>query len=157
MKIFRDVSLDDFLFDLFLAEDLFNRTYCSEQDEGRLQVAFAIALILRSKVDFRTNVESYETLRKILLETGKRRVSILHADGQMKGRVWCYLDNGKEEPIQYWIDQKDREGYGALIIACCNEEKVKPLVRTTPLFYAEGRVGVQEEYRTLLLKPKRTY
>ena len=104
---------------------------------------------------------NYDTLDKILIETGIPRVAILDAHGGYKNGIWIYSDTREKwhekvvqiTPINTWIKEHSNKEYGALVLSCCNEKGLAPNFGLTAIFYAEGNVGLTSLYKTRLLKP----
>ena len=156
MQTFREVSFPsyDFLFDLFVTDDRleFEKKY-NPQETHRYAVASALGAILNNA---RYSPEiTYATMERILSESSGR-AAILSAHGMTVSGIWCYSDGKGLGFVQDWIDEHDNGDYGALLIHSCNESGVRPFIERTPLFYAEGLVGVIQEYRTVLLEPPKT-
>jgi hypothetical protein len=167
MKIFKDISFNtswkDFLFDLSVSEDRFK----FEQDFFRGDTHKYI--VSRAIGDFLGNRENnfpYQKLEEILAKSKANRVAILDAHGDCENGVWYYHETKEDgdfwgtDPyitrrwtINSWIKKQEKKNYGALILHCCNPENNKPIPIKTPIFYAEGDIGIFSEYRSRLLEP----
>jgi hypothetical protein len=155
MKIFQGISFNwkNYLFDLFLADDLFHPYSDDLYHEPRRLTNNALNRFFGPARSIHGC--SYEDLDSVLTKRGKNRIAVLHAhevDDEMKEEEWVYCDGHKTEPVQSWIDQRDGENYGALVIVCCNGERVGPDLRTTPIFFAFGEIGIGKKYETVLLE-----
>jgi len=56
--------------------------------------------------------------------------------------------------VDSWIARQSGRRNGALVLHCCNEDACKPKRVDTPVFYAEGNIGLSSFYRTRMLEPE---
>jgi hypothetical protein len=159
LKIFRNISLepdhfnkefDDLVFDLYLGPNVEDDA-CYSHFTPPTFLFFSLLRIFIKNQTFPTSV------KEILDKWGSKKVAVLNAHGGMKDGRWVYTDyDGEIYTIQSWIDEQDVLDYGLLIVDCCNRERIRPTVRKTPIFYAEGVIPILDpnaNYEPKLILP----
>ena len=157
MRIIRGLSLPDLehlhlndcVFDVYLGKNPIS-------DVSRRPPRTHVFMVMNS-LFARSNTSTFEDFKDVLDEMRNYRVAALFAHGSSKDGEWRYEYGGDRFPlVQSWIDRRDQEGYGALLIASCNEGRVQPVARKTPIFYGEGIMGVtSDDYVSCLMTPSR--
>ena len=143
-----EYTIDErYTFSLFVSDEMYS------ERRSRTNPNFRPNSVIRHIYELLIIYDEKNLLRNLRKNHQHNRVAILNAHGCVDEGQWKYVDQDKRYPLQEFIDEKDEEGFLAIIVSSCNYGRHNLVSKKTPIIYPLGELHLESEYEIKIFTP----